>query len=232
MGTGGKQYAPNWPQVRKLGRNRPRQGKTAGLTTYVLFWAGNRPLGAHTTSRREEGKREGGGQNWSSWWQAAKAAALIRRLVAPLLKYTSSSPFHCRSSTPATRYRQPPALHLSSCFKSPSPSTSTYAPASFCDIHTCPFASGLSAPIRPCLLSCFGSHESLSCLPLFIFVCSTFARGCMGSWVHVLCSQYCVLLLHFNVGLSRTHVWSRLMPDCAWIIIFFDDYIAQSIKID
>lgn len=67
-----------------------------------------------------------------------------------------------------------------------------YAPASFCDIHTCPFASGLSAPIRPCLLSCFGSHESLSCLPLFIFVCSAFAHGWTGTCtlLSILCAAF------------------------------------------
>lgn len=150
---------------------------------------------------------------------------------APLLKYTSSSPFHCRSSTPATCYRQPPALQLSSCFKSPSPSTSTY------DTHLPPFVIYTPVHSLQVYLHLYApasfrvlAHMNLSAACRFSYL---FAQPLlMDGRVHVLCSQYCVLLLHFNVGLSRTHVWSRLMPDCAWVIIFFDNYIAQSIKID
>ena len=51
-----------------------------------------------------------------------------------------------------------------------------------------------------------------------------------------LCSYWCVYsalntvchFLYYIIGLSHTHIRSRLMPACAWVVIFFEHYITQS----
>lgn len=142
---------------------------------------------------------------------AAEATALHLRLGAPLLKSASSSPCHCWPSAPIARYRRPSVVHLSARFEWPSPSAGPPASSRHRrpQVHphrTCPSARVCPHLYAPCLLSCFGSpnlpavcrFSYLFALPLLILV-------------HVLCSEYSVLLfILYYIGLSYSHIRSRL----------------------
>jgi hypothetical protein len=106
----------------------------------------------------------------------------------------------------------------STCFESPSPSADPSA------LHLS-VRSSLFAPdhlYAPCLLSCFGSPD----LPTVYRFSYLFTLPLLIS-VHVICSEYSVSVcyfLYYIIGLSHTHMRSRLMPACAWVVIFFDHF--------
>lgn len=190
--------------------------------------------------RARERKREGGEQTSSSAWLLLCFSPLAGRpccvgapasplgllhlpwscscISAWLLLYWCAPP-----RVPATSGRPhllpATAGHPHCSFEWPSPSAGPPASSHCClpqvhPHHTCPSALRLSIPVRP--------------LPHLVFWLTKSAA--FHICLLCLCSYWCVYwrFLYYIIGLSHTHIRSRLMPACAWVVIFFEHYITQS----